>query len=332
MTALILMSNAAFADQFDRRRLNRLASLITTTEPVHSSDLRHLPQQQLSDVTVLLTGWGAEQLDQTQLETMPRLAAVLHCAGSVKSLVSPELWRRDIRVSSAAEVNAIPVAEFTFAAIVMAGKKAPFLAADARTHREDWTYRHRRGPLTNMGLTVGVVGFSRIGRRVVDKLNQLEELNCLVADPVADPEQVAAAGGRLVSLDELLPQVDILSIHAPELPSTYHLIGRTELAQLPNHATVINTARGSLIDTAALEAECVTGRLNAVLDVTDPEPLPAGSRLYELPNVMITPHIAGSLGSEIRRMTDTALDELERFLTGRPLQHQVLETELAIHA
>jgi phosphoglycerate dehydrogenase-like enzyme len=332
MTALVLMSDATFADQFDRRRLDRLQSLITTATPVHVADLGQLSARQLSEVTVLLTGWGAEQLDECHLDAMPRLAAVLHCAGTVKSLVSPALWRRGVRVSTAAEVNAIPVAEFTFAAIVMAGKKAPFLAADARTHREAWSYRHRRGPLTNLGLTVGVVGFSRIGRRVVAKLQQLEDSTCLVADPFADPAQVATAGGRLVALDQLLPQVDVLTIHAPELPSTRHLIGRRELAQLPDLSTVINTARGSLIDTAALEDECVRGRLHAILDVTDPEPLPAGSRLYDLPNVMITPHIAGSLDSEIRRMTDTALDELERFLTDQPLQHEVLEDDLAIHA
>ena len=91
---------------------------------------------------------------------------------------------------------------------------------------------------------------------------------------------------------------------------------------------MINTARGSLIDTAALEAECAAGRLNAILDVTDPEPLNAESVLYDLPNVMITPHIAGSLDGEVKRMTDTALDELERLMSGHPLGHRILEAEL----
>jgi phosphoglycerate dehydrogenase-like enzyme len=332
MTALALMSEATFADQFDGRRLSRLRSLVTPTEPLHVDDLDLLPRDQLGEVEVLLTGWGAPALDQQLLDRMPSLATVLHCAGSVKGLVSESLWRRNIRVSSAAEVNAIPVAEFTFAAIVMAGKKAPFLAADARIQRTDWNYRHARGKLSNLGLTVGIVGFSRIGRRVVDRLQQLEDLTCLVADPFADPAAVSAAGARLVELHEMLARVDVLSIHAPELPSTRHLIGRQELAQLSDHATVINTARGSLLDTTALEKECLTGRLNAILDVTDPEPLPSGSVLYDLPNVMITPHIAGSLDSEIRRMTDAALDELERLLSGRPLLHEIQECDLAVIA
>ena len=332
MTALALMSAQTFADQFDDRRLDRLRSLIAMTDPLRADDLETLSDDQLAGVEILLTGWGSPHLDRSILDRLPRLTAVVHCGGSIKSLVSPWVWQRGIAVSSAAEANAVPVAEFTFAAIVLAGKKAPFLAADARRHREDWGYRHRRGPMSNLGLTVGIVGFSKIGRRVVDRLRQLEDVTCLVADPFADPKAVRACGARLVSLHGMLPEVDVLSIHAPHLPSTHHLIGGHELGLLPDHATVINTARGALLDTAAIEAECRSGRLHAILDVTDPEPLPAASVLYDLPNVMITPHIAGSLDTEIRRITDAALDEVERILTGRPLQSQVAEEDLTLIA
>lgn len=332
MTALLLMTQDTYVDQFDDRRLGRLRSLVKLTEPSRVDDLDELGEAALAKVEVLLTGWGAPPLTAERLALLPQLRAVVHCAGSVRQLVSPRLWERAIRVSSAAEVNAIPVAEFTFAAVVMAGKKAPFLAADARTHRSDWTYRTGRGELGNLGLTVGVIGYSRIGRRVVHMLQQLADMTCLVADPYANPTEIAAAGGELVPLNDLLARVDVLSIHAPDLPSTHHLVGGLELALLRDHATVINTARGALIDTAALEIECASGRLNAILDVTDPEPLPATSVLYDLPNVMITPHVAGSLGGEIRRMTDTALDELERLVRGDRLAHEVVENDLALIA
>ena len=332
MTALALMNAQTFADQFDDRRLDRLRSLITPTDPLRADDLEALPAGELAEVDILLTGWGSPHLDRSILDRLPRLTAVVHCGGSVKSLVSPGVWQRGIAVSSAAEANAIPVAEFTFAAVVLAGKKAPFLAADARRHRDDWSYRHSRGPMSNLGLTVGIVGFSKVGRRVVDRLRQLEDVTCLVADPFADPKAVRGGGARLVSLHSMLPEVDVLSIHAPLLPSTHHLIGADELALLPDHATVINTARGALLDTAALEAECRTGRLHAILDVTEPEPLPATSVLYDLPNVMITPHIAGSLDTEILRITDAALDEVERILTGRPLRSEVVEDDLGLSA
>jgi phosphoglycerate dehydrogenase-like enzyme len=135
-----------------------------------------------------------------------------------------------------------------------------------------------------------------------------------------------------VELDELLTRSEILSLHLPELPETRQAIGARELALLPDGATVINTARGAVVDTAALERECATGRLNAILDVTDPEPLPAGSRLAELPNVMITPHIAGSLGTETRRMSAQALGELDRYVRGEPPLDAATREALAVSA
>jgi phosphoglycerate dehydrogenase-like enzyme len=110
------------------------------------------------------------------------------------------------------------------------------------------------------------------------------------------------------------------------------MIGAAELRAMKDHATLINTARGSLVDTRALEVECATGRIHALLDVTEPEPLPADSVLYDLPNVIITPHIAGSLGTETRRMSDAALDDLERYLTGQELLAQVVHEDLSLSA
>src|SRR5690606_32960603 len=116
------------------------------------------------------------------------------------------------------------------------------------------------------------------------------------ADPFADAAKVAAAGAELVPLADLLPRVDVLTLHAPALAATRHMIGRAELAALRDGAVLINTARGSVLDHDALLAECRDGRIDAVLDVTEPEPLPADSPLLTLDNVAVTPHIAGSLG------------------------------------
>ncbi|WNB86205.1 hydroxyacid dehydrogenase [Cellulomonas sp. ATA003] len=231
----------------------------------------------LARADVLVTSWGAPALTTERLDAAPGLRAVLHCAGSVRGLVADEVWRRGIVVSSAAEENAVPVAEYTLAAIIMAGKKAPYLAARARHDRDGWAATVVRRDLSNRGRTVGVVGFSRIGRRVVELLRVLDTAAVLVSDPYADPAEVAAAGGRLVPLDDALRRSDILSLHAPSLPATRHMIGARELALLPDGATLINTARGALVDHDALLAECATERLHAILDVTEPEPLPATS-------------------------------------------------------
>jgi phosphoglycerate dehydrogenase-like enzyme len=110
------------------------------------------------------------------------------------------------------------------------------------------------------------------------------------------------------------------------------MIGAAELALLPDHATVVNTARGSLIDGNALAEECCTGRLFAILDVTEPEPLPAGDPLRKAPNVLLTPHLAGSLGTEVLRLTDHTLDELARWTAGEPLHTEITPQAFALNA
>lgn len=315
--ALLVMGREVFEQQFDAERLERLGSLVSLgDEPWADSYDDPSVAARLADVEVLITSWGAPHLDEEALDRMPRLRAVLHAAGTIRHLVSDTFWERGIRATTAAEANAVPVAEYTLAAIIFSGKKVPFIAADPQARRSVWMQQRSYGALSNLGLTIGVVGFSRVGRMVVERVQQLQDVTCLVADPHVDPEVVRAAGGVVTPLEEMLPRLDVLTIHAPELPSTRHMIGAVELAALPDHATVINTARGSLVDTAALERECAAGRLNAILDVTDPEPLPDDSPLYSLPNVMVSPHLAGSLGSELLRMADSVLDELERYVEG----------------
>lgn len=144
-----------------------------------------------------------------------------------------------------------------------------------------------------------------------------------LADPYVGEDEAAALGVRLLPLDALLRRSDIVSIHAPATAETHHMIGRRELALMPDGAALINTARGSLVDHDALVDEVRGARISAVLDVTEPEPLPADSPLFELPGAFITPHLAGSQGNEVRRLGLSAVGELERLLAGVPLSHQV---------
>ena len=327
--ALVIMDADTFATQFDGSRLARLGELTTLGSTVWTPSLDTAEvQDQLAGVEVLITSWGVPLLDEVALARMPSLRAVFHCAGSVRTFATDALWERAITVCNGADANAIPVAEFSFASIILAGKRAQVLANDFRTHRGERAFATDRGEMSNLGRTVGIVGYSRIGKRVVAMLRQLQDVTIFVADPYADAAEIAAAGASLLPLGQLLPLVDILSIHAPSLPSTHHMIGAAELAALPDKATIINTARGALIDTQALTHECRTGRLTAILDVTDPEPLPYESELYDLPNVILTPHVAGSLGTETRRMVDEALADLARFNSGSPLLAQIRREDM----
>lgn len=275
----------------------------------------------LARTEVLVTGWGCPRLDGAALDAAPKLRAVLHSAGSVKGFVTPDLWSRDIAVSSAAVANAVPVAEYTLAAILLAGKDA-FVARDRlRTERAfpGWGFVPGIG---NHGRRVGVIGASRIGRRVIELLRPFD-LRVSLSDPYVDEAGAAALGVPLLPLDELLRTCDVVSVHAPETPETHHLIGRRELALMPEGAVLINTARGGLVDHDALIAELRAGRLSAVLDVTDPEPLPTDSALYDLPNAFITPHLAGSQGNEVARLGRTVAEEAERWTAGRGLAYPV---------
>jgi phosphoglycerate dehydrogenase-like enzyme len=281
----------------------------------------------LARVEVLLTGWGVPRIDTAALAAMPHLRAIVHGAGSVKGFVGPEAFRRRIMVSSAAAANAVPVAEFTLAAVVFAAKRVTRFAAAFRADRQSGAWEL---PVTGVGayrLTVGVVGASRIGRRVIELLGGLD-VHPLLADPTVDRAEARTLGVELVELDDLLRRSDIVTLHAPSLPSTHHLLDAGRLALLHDGATVINTARGALIDTQALTAELSSGRLDAVLDVTDPEPLPADSPLHDLPNVLLTPHIAGALGNEVARLGELAVSEVERIAEGLPPAHQVRAADL----
>ncbi|GAA0922683.1 hydroxyacid dehydrogenase [Virgisporangium aurantiacum] len=326
MDALLVMDPATYRAHFDASRTERLRGLVT---PAWTDDLDSpAARAHLARAEILVTSWGAPPLTADRLDAAPRLRAVFHAAGSVRALVTDDLWRRGTRVTSTADANAIPVAEFTLAAIIFAGKKAPFLAA---TH-EGWGHHAGFGDLSNHNRTIGIVGFSRIGRRVVRLLDCLHPVRRLVADPYADAAEVARAGATLVPLKTLLRESDVLTLHAPETAGTRGMIGARELALLPDHATVVNTARGSLLDTAALVDECRAGRLFAILDVSEPEPLPADHPLRALPNVMITPHLAGSLGSEILRLTDSTLDEIARWRAAQPLRFAVTPETLSLSA
>ncbi|MGW0600871.1 hydroxyacid dehydrogenase [Streptomyces sp. NPDC002776] len=280
----------------------------------------------LAEADVLITGWGCPPLDAALLTAAPRLRAVLHAAGSVRHLIGEDVWRHGVTVSSAAAANAVPVAEYTLAMILLAGK-------DAFAHRD--RYRTTHTPPTsaetastgNLGRRVGVIGASRVGRRLLELLRPFD-FDVLLHDPYATPAEAATLGAELLPLDTLLRRSDIVTLHAPDLPGTHRMLDADRLSLLRDGAALINTSRGALVDPDALTGELVSGRLTAILDVTEPEPLPADSPLYRLPNVVLTPHIAGSLGNELERLGRTVVAELERLAAGHALAHEVRRADL----
>ncbi|WP_411151150.1 hydroxyacid dehydrogenase [Streptomyces sp. A30] len=280
----------------------------------------------LAQAEVLITGWGCPPVDTEALAAAPGLRALLHAAGSVRGWVGDAVWERGITVSSAVDANAVPVAEYTLAAILLAGK-------DAFGLRERFRTEHRFpapagfATVGNHGRRIGIIGASRVGRRVLELLRPFD-FTVTLHDPYIDDAQATALGAVPLPLDELLRTADIVSLHAPDTPETYRMLDRRRLALIHDGAVLVNTSRGALVDPGALQDELVSKRISAVLDVTEPEPLPADSPLYGLPNVFLTPHIAGSLGNELERLGRTVVDELTLLCAGSPLAYAVRRADL----
>jgi len=278
----------------------------------------------LAETEILVTGWGSQLVDGALLARLPRLRLIAHLAGTIKHVVAPEVLQAGVLVTSAAAANAGPVAEFTVAAILWHNKRVLDWARLYRAERADLVKRGcaMTGEIGNRDKVIGVVGASRVGRRLIELLRP-HRLRVLLCDPFVTPAEARAMGVELTALHPLIAASDVVSLHQPLLPATENSFGAREVALLRDGALLINTARGRIVDHPALIAGLATGRFSALLDVTEPEPLPADSPLWDMPNVMLTPHVAGSMGTEVADMTDLVLDEIARFGRGAPLEHAV---------
>jgi phosphoglycerate dehydrogenase-like enzyme len=276
----------------------------------------------LGRAQVLITGWGTPTL--TPLESWaPETFAVrlvAHTAGTVKHLVPVQAIERGLLVTHANDSLAEAVAEFTIGAIVMARRNAFAAAARFRDGREQLPIAAQREV---RGSTIGVIGASAIGRRVLRLLAPLEA-HLLLYDPYCTTAVAAEHGATLVGLHELRRASDIVTLHAPITPETIGMLGVAEFAAMRDGALFINTARGRLIDHDALLRELQSGRLSALLDVTDPtEPLPRDSPFFELENCLVLPHMAAVTLEARLRQGQMMVDETLRFLAGEPLRYQV---------
>jgi phosphoglycerate dehydrogenase-like enzyme len=232
-------------------------------------------------------------------------------------------------VTSATEANAVPVAEFTLAQILLAGKRS--LAQEHR-YRDDRRVRpaaHSAPEIGNFGAVVGLIGASRIGTLVAEHLRGFD-VEVLLTDPFADAGQVAALGATKVEPEELYARSDVVSLHAPDVPSTRGMVSRELLALMRDGTTFVNTARPALVDLDALRDEVVSGRLAAVLDVHDD--LAEDDPLWDAPLATLTPHIAGSQGNELHRMGEAALEEVRRLGAGEGPRFPVDGSRLDVSA
>ena len=311
----------------EQRELHALANIPDVA--LSPADIDKCPEL-LREAEVIFSSWGAPRLDAAFLDKTPRLKAFFFGAGSVKAIATEEFWKRDIQLTSASAANAIPVAEFAHAQVILSLKRTWWYARELRGC-ESWPVVETRVPGT-YGSTVGLVSLGAIGRLVLEKL-AASEVNVIAHDPYIAPDAARKLHVEMVSMEELFARSDVVSIHTPLLKETEGFIGRRLLSCMKKNATFINTARGKLVNEREL-CEVLRERpdLFAVLDVSWPEPAEKGSPLYSLPNVVLTPHISGSRDNECLRLGRYMVEELKRYLAGEPMRYQVSPLDERISA
>jgi phosphoglycerate dehydrogenase-like enzyme len=280
----------------------------------------------LHDAEIVFTGWGMAPLTAEMLAHAPRLRAVFHAAGSVRYFMTAEAWSRGLVVSTGHAINALPVAEYTLAAILFGLRRGWHYAARLKAERNLWYQSEMPG---GYGSTVALISFGAVGRLVRERLRPFD-VRVVAHDPFLSANDAAALDLESVSLADAFHRADVVSLHTPLLPETTGLIRAEHFAAMKSGATFINTARGAVV--AQMEMiEVLRARpdLHAVLDVTDPEPPPRDSPLFELPNVTLTPHIAGTCQSEAPRLGRAMIDEFHRWRQNRPLRYGVTAASAA---
>jgi phosphoglycerate dehydrogenase-like enzyme len=275
-----------------------------------------------------ITSWGCSKLTQDILDRAPGLKAVMHAAGTVKGIVTPELWERGIRVSSGNGPLGRGVAETALGLTITSLKNMWQLSQTTRGG--GWNAgKERIRELYQV--TVGVIGAGQAGKHYIRLLRNFE-VTIMVYDPIMTDAQATELGVIKAELAQVLATSDVVSIHAPSIPETYKMFDRDRLALMKDDAILINTARGSIVDEDALVEELRKGRLFACLDVTDPEPPAPDHPFRGLPNCILTPHIAGAVNNGIKRIGQFAIDEVKRVLAGENLQGEVKEEQMSVLA
>ena len=277
----------------------------------------------VKDADIVVTSWGTPNLDKEILDECPNLKFVMHAAGSVKPIVSDELWKRGIRVCASTKPLGEGVAETTLGFTIAACKN--FFALNEMIHNGGY---ERVGVKELYEITVGVISAGFVGRHYIKLLRNFG-VNILLYDPFVSEERAADMGCTKATLQELLRDSDVVSIHAPSIPETNHMFNKDTLALMKKDAILINTSRGSVIDELALYEHMKAGNLKyACLDVYDPEPILPENPLRTLPNVIMTPHLAGLVTNGRLRIGAHTVEQIKKYLAGEPLDCEVREEML----
>ena len=285
-----------------------------------------------AEADILITSWGTPAIDAETVSGMPSLKLVAHAAGSIKPVMSEAAWKRSIRATSAARAIALGVAEFCLGFMLTVPKRI-FWSAE-RLRAGSWPKSDEFfGPSFEIyRQNVGIIGASMVGRRLIELLRPMQ-CRILLYDPYCSPSESQDIGATKVdTLDEIFSECRVVSLNAPVTAETEGMVRGYHFAKLKEGSVFINTARGVIVRQDEMVEELRRGRFVACLDVTHPEPLPIDHELRRLPNVILTPHIAGCIAENLMRIGEFIAAEIGRYAAGQDLAGEITHDRLGIMA
>ena len=323
MNAIFLNSSPErVASVYDAKNLEKIREIVDPDETVYSLEMVKAEPEKFKDVKYIFSTWGMEAPDEEQIRSFfPALEAVFYGAGTVQKFARPFL-NCGIKVFSAWAANAVPVAEFTFAQIILANKgyfQTVRRIADYRAARS-----FSRSNSGNYDATVGIIGAGMIGKMVIERLKTLDNMKVLVFDPFLPDAAAEELGVEKVELMELFERSEIVSNHLANNEQTKGMLKYGHFAAMKPYATFINTGRAAqLVEEDLFRVMRERPDLTALCDVTNPEPPLEGSPYYTYENIFLSPHIAGSQFNECRRMAAYLAEECRRYVSGEPTRYEV---------
>ena len=270
---------------------------------------------------------GATRFGETELEAAKDMKVVTRIGVGFDAVDVPALSRRQIPLMVVGVANSPSVAEQALFMMLTLAKRANELHALVKDGQ--WSRRLGKLPYDLYGKTVLIIGFGRIGTRTAKRCLAME-MSVLVYDPYKSAEEIRSAGCEAVGdLDAALPRADFVSIHCPKAPETVGMFNAARLKRMKPSAYLINTARGGIIDETALYDALTSGQLaGAGLDVFAQEPPPVPNALFELPNVIIAPHVAGVTWEAVDRMSEQTARNILSALDGTPIRQNVINQDV----
>ncbi|MCD6220661.1 hydroxyacid dehydrogenase [bacterium] len=274
--------------------------------------------------TIIITSWGSPEITSSIFKSAPDLKFIMHAAGSIKPYIKKEVMKKGVRVSSGSGVLGKFVAITTLGLILVSVKKI-FWWSDFIKETGKWREDEKIMKYTDeiIGVNTGIISMSNVGRNLVSLLKQFTE-KIYVYDPYCTEEQIKNYGGvKVKSLMEIAEKCEIVALCAPLTEETKGMIGKNFFKNMKDGAVFINTARGAIIDEKTLIEELKKERIFACLDVTYPEPPEENSPLYNLKNLIISPHIAGCVHSGLKELGKFSVEEIGRFIRGEKLENEI---------